>query len=243
MGTPWFYAPPAAWGGESVELPPDESRHAAKVMRVAPPDVITVMDGAGRVARCAVAAVEPQVRATVLESETRRRPKPELVIYQGAAKSGKLDDMVERLAELGVAEVWAFMSERSVARWDEAKSKKLGERWNSIACSAAKQSRSPFLLRAGAGLSWTELLRRVGTEPLALTLWEEASLPMRAALADPADRVAFVIGPEGGFTKAESEALADAGAPLVSLGPRILRTENAGFVAASALLYHYGLIG
>ena len=243
MGTPWFYAPPSAWSGDSVELPPDESRHAAKVMRVAPPDVITITDGQGQIARAAVSYVEPFVRATVLESETRRPPKPQIVIYQGAAKSGKLDDMVERLAELGVAEVWAFTSERSVARWDEAKSKKLSERWNSIACSAAKQSRSPFLLKAGAGLSWTELIRRVGAEPLALTLWEEASLPMRAALADPADRIALVIGPEGGFTKAEAEALADAGAPLVSLGPRILRTENAGFVAASALLYHYGLIG
>lgn len=243
MGTPWFFAPPAAWSGESVELPPDESRHATKVMRVAPPDVITVTDGEGRVARCAVSMTEPMVRATVLESETSRRPQPQIVIYQGAAKSGKLDDMVERLAELGVAEVWAFTSERAVARWDEAKSRKLGARWNSIACSAAKQSRSPFLLRAGAGLSWTELLARVREEPLALTLWEEASLPMRAALADPAERVALVVGPEGGLTQAEAEALADAGAPLVSLGPKILRTENAGFVAASALLYHYGLIG
>lgn len=243
MGTPWFYAPPTAWSGESVELPSDESRHAAKVMRVTPPDVITVTDGEGRIARCAVSTVEPLVRATVLESESRRRPKPQIVIYQGAAKSGKLDDMVERLAELGVAEVWAFTSERAVARWDEAKAGKLGERWSSIARSAAKQSRSPFLLKAGAGLSWSEVLQRVSDEPLALTLWEEASLPMRAALADPADRVALVVGPEGGLTKAEAEALADAGAPLVSLGPKILRTENAGFVAASALLYHYGLIG
>lgn len=243
MGTPWFFAPPASWGTENVELPPDESRHATKVMRVSPPDVITITDGAGRVARCSVSVVEPTVQATILEAETHRPAKPRILIYQAAAKSGKLDDMVERLAELGVAEVWAFTSERSVARWDEAKTTKLGERWNAIARSAAKQSRSPFVMTCGAGLSWTELIRRVGTEPLALTLWEEASLPMRAALADPAERVALVIGPEGGFTKAEAEALADAGAPLVSLGPRILRTENAGFVAASALLYHYGLIG
>lgn len=243
MSTPWFYAPPSAWSGDDVELPSDESRHAAKVMRVAPPDVITVTDGEGRVARCAVISVEPLVRASVLEAETRRRFKPQIVIYQGAAKSGKLDGMVERLAELGIAEVWAFNSERAVARWDETKARKLGERWNAIARSAAKQSRSPFVMMSGAGLSWTELIRRVGKEPLALTLWEEASLPMRAALAEHADRVALIIGPEGGLTKAEAESLADVGAPLVSLGPRILRTENAGFVAASALLYRYGLIG
>jgi 16S rRNA (uracil1498-N3)-methyltransferase len=128
-------------------------------------------------------------------------------------------------------------------RWDPKKSDKLSERWSSIARSAAKQSRSPFLLDAGAGLSWTELLRRVGKEPAAVTLWEEASLPLRAVLSQGLDRIALVVGPEGGLTKAEAEALADAGAPLASLGPRILRTENAAVVATSALLYHYGLIG
>lgn len=240
---PWFFAPPDLWTEDSVTLPSDESHHAAKVMRVSVPDVITVTDGDGRVASCSVRALHPQVEATILELETARRMKPQIVIYQGAAKSGKLDDMVERLAELGVAEVWAFTSERSVARWDAAKAKKLGERWGAIARGAAKQSRSPFVMATGAGLSWTELVRRVGKEPLAVTLWEEASLPLRAALADPAERVALIVGPEGGLTKAEAEALADAGAPLVSLGPRILRTENAGFVASSALLYHYGLIG
>jgi 16S rRNA (uracil1498-N3)-methyltransferase len=53
----------------------------------------------------------------------------------------------------------------------------------------------------------------------------------------------MVVGPEGGLARAEIEALADAGAQVVSLGPLILRTENAPVVAASAVLYHYGLIG
>ena len=66
---------------------------------------------------------------------------------------------------------------------------------------------------------------------------------MRTALHGPADRLAIVVGPEGGLTRDEAEALADAGGQLVSLGPTILRTENAPVVAASAVLYHYGLIG
>jgi 16S rRNA (uracil1498-N3)-methyltransferase len=55
--------------------------------------------------------------------------------------------------------------------------------------------------------------------------------------------VALVVGPEGGLDRDEAEALADAGAQLVSLGPRIVRTENAALVAASALFFHYGVIG
>jgi 16S rRNA (uracil1498-N3)-methyltransferase len=182
------------------------------------------------------------VIAEVLQSEDRPRLRPELVVYQGAAKGTKLDSTIERLAELGVAEVWAFRSRRSVIEWDDKKVEKLDQRWDAIARSAAKQSRNPFFLKAGAGLSWKQLLKKVDEEPFAVTLWEEASLPLRTAL-EHADRVAIVVGPEGGFDREEAEALADAGAPLLSLGPQILRTENAALVATSALMYHYGLIG
>ena len=241
---PWFYAPKDNWVHGDIVLPHDESHHAARVLRVEPPDVITVTDGDGCVARTAVKYVEEErVLVEVLDEERRPRLRPEIVVYQGAAKSGKLDSVVERLAELGVAEMWAYESERTVARWDDAKVAKLGDRWRSIARSASKQSHNAHFLKAGAGLSWTELLRRVAKEPLAITLWEGASLPLRTALLDQADRIAIVIGPEGGLTKDEAASLADSGAPLVSLGPRILRTENAPVVAAAALLFHYGLIG
>lgn len=222
----------------------EESHHALKVMRISPPDVITVTDGQGRVARCAAARVEAELLvAEILETDERRRPRPEMVVYQGAAKGHKIDDIVERLGELGTAEVWVYESSRSVVKWDRAKIDKLSERWHAIARSVAKQSRNPYLMKSGGGLSWTELLRRVAQEPLAIVLWEEAMLPLRTALSGPADRVALIVGPEGGLSKEEAEQLADAGAQLVSLGPQILRTQNAPVVAVSALLYHYGLIG
>lgn len=242
--TPWFIAAPEAWTASEVVLPKEESHHALKVMRVSPPDVIVVTDGKGRVARCAASRVEGDALvAEILETDERRPVKPRIVVYQGAAKGQKIDGIIERLAELGVAEVWVYESSRSVVKWDEAKVAKLGERWRAIARSAAKQSRSPFILEAGGGLSWTELQRRIAKEPLAVVLWEEASFPLRTALTGSADRVALVIGPEGGLERSEAEALADAGAQLVSLGPQILRTENAAVVTTSALQFHYGLIG
>jgi 16S rRNA (uracil1498-N3)-methyltransferase len=225
-------------------LPPDESKHALKVLRVVPPDVITVTDGEGKVARCAATRVDDgRLVAEVLETENRRPLRPEVAVYQGAAKGGKVDDVIERLAELWVAETSVFTSERSVVRWDEPKRTKLGERWDAIARSAAKQSRSPFVMRTSAPLDWAGLLRRIGNEQATVVLWEGASLPLRTALHGPPDRIALVIGPEGGFAREEAEALADAGGQLVSLGPSILRTENAPVVSVAAVLYHYGLIG
>jgi 16S rRNA (uracil1498-N3)-methyltransferase len=241
---PRVLVPLGSLGAGEVTLPPDESRHALKVLRVAPPDVITVTDGAGTVARCAASRVEGgSLIAEILESELRRPLLPEVVVYQGAAKGGKVDDVVERLAEMGVAETTVFASERSVVRWDQAKAARLAERWGAIARSTAKQSRSPFVMRTDQPLSWERMLARVANEQATVVLWEGASLPLRTALHGPPDRIALVVGPEGGFAREEAEALADAGGQLVSLGPRILRTENAPIVSVAAVLYHYGLIG
>ena len=240
---PWFVAP-HGWSESEVVLPDDESHHALKVLRVAPPDVITVTDGKGRIARCAAARVaDDTLVAEILESEQRRPLKPHLVVYQGAAKGSKIEDVVERLAELGVAETWIYASARTVVKWDADRIAKLDERWGAIARSAAKQSRNPYLMDVGGGLSFTELTRRIAKEPSAVVLWEEASFPLRTALVEGSDRVALVVGPEGGLERAEAEALADAGAQLVSLGPRILRTENAAVITAAVLQYHFGLIG
>jgi 16S rRNA (uracil1498-N3)-methyltransferase len=241
----WFVAQGQDdWRDAEVWLPAEESHHAVNVLRVAAPDVITVTDGRGLVARCAVERVEGgRLVAEVLERHARRPPKPEIAVYQGAAKGAKVDSVVEKLAELGVVELCVYQSVRSVARWDAAKAARLQERWSSIARSAAKQSRNPFVLQAHGVVGWDELLRGVAAEPFSVALWEEASLPLRTALVGAVDRVALIVGPEGGLERGEAEALAEAGAQLVSLGPRILRTENASVVAASALLFHYGLIG
>ena len=225
-------------------MDPDESHHAADVLKVAPPDVITVTDGVGRIARCAVReASAGELVAEVLETEQCRRLTPEIAVYQGVAKGRKLDDTVEKLAELGAGEFWAFSSQRAVVDWDAQKIAKVTARWRSIARAATKVARSPFATRIGGVASWTELVRHLTREEYAVVLWEEASFPLRTALVEGAQRIALVVGPEGGLDRAEAEALADAGAQLVSLGPRIFRTENAGVVATASLLYHYGLIG
>lgn len=241
---PWFIAEPDDWTESEVRLPADESHHALRVMRITPPDVLTVTDGMGTVARCAASRLDGDLLvAEILQRDRRRRPKPELVVYQGTPKGAKVDDVVERLAELGAGEVWFFASERAVSRWSADKIKRSQLRWAQIARSAAKQSRNPFVTATGGALSWTELVRRIAKEAFTIVLWEEASLPLRTALSGSSDRIALVVGPEGGLTRVEAESLADAGGQLVSLGPTILRTENAPVVAASAVLYHYGLIG
>lgn len=241
---PWFVADRRDWTADSISLSGDEARHAIQVLRVQPPDVITITDGAGAVARCAVQATDGgTVVAEILETEQQRRPKPAIAIYQGAARGSKLDDVAERLGELGAAEMWVFDSRRSVVSWNEDKVARNAARWQVRARGAAKQSRNPYVMHVGGWLGWAELVDKIAREDFAVVLWEEASLPLRSVLVGQSDRIALVIGPEGGLARDETNALADAGASIASLGPRILRTEDAPVVATAALLYHYGLIG
>ena len=244
MSEVWFVAPPECWRSDLITFPEDEAHHAVHVLRVAASDAVTVIDGEGTVARCEVRSTEGgALVADIVHRDAHRRLRPEIVVYQGAAKGSKVDSVIERLAELGVAEAYVFESARSVARWNQSKVDRLNQRWRAVTRSAAKQSRNPFVMRAQAGLGLEDLVRRIEDEPLAVCLWEEASLPLRTALVAPVGRVALIVGPEGGLERVEAEQLADAGAQLVSLGPRILRTENAAFAASAAALFHYGLIG
>jgi 16S rRNA (uracil1498-N3)-methyltransferase len=240
----WFVASPRDWFGDHVVLDTDETHHLLHVLRMAPGEVITVSDGSGTVARCSIGAVrDGRVAADIIDQRVEPRPEPEIVIYQAAPKGSKIDAIVERSAELGVAELCVFESARTVVRWEPPKLQRLATRWNAAARVAAKQSRNPYLMRTGPVLKWAELIDRIAGERCAVSLWEDASQHLRAALPDRAPRVALVVGPEGGFSAEEAATLAAAGAAPVSLGSRIFRTEMASLVAASAVLWHYGVIG
>jgi 16S rRNA (uracil1498-N3)-methyltransferase len=202
-----------------------------------------VLDGRGGVASCAITSTQRgRVVARVLDLERRPRRGPEIVVYQGAAKGRKNDDVIERLAQVGVACVSVFESRRAVVRWDARKRDALAVRWASLARSVAKQSRSPFVAGTRPPLEWRELVDAVGREPCPIVLYEEAAAGLHGAPGE-GERIALVVGPEGGFERGEVEQLARAGARVASLGEQILRTENAALVAASALLWHHGLIG
>jgi 16S rRNA (uracil1498-N3)-methyltransferase len=237
-----LWAPPECWSAAAVRLPPEEAHHAARVLRLRDGDEVTVIDGRGRTARCQLAhgfADDP--RAAILDSVSHPRPRPEIVVYQGAAKGAKVDEVVGRLGALGAAELAVFSSERAVVSWDESKASRLGTRWAALARAAAKQSGNPWIMATGAPLTWPELVARVEREPHSVLLWGEAEVALREVITG--ERIALIAGPEGGIAGAEAAALQAAGAVSASLGPRILRTEEAAVAAVVGLLWHFGAIG
>jgi 16S rRNA (uracil1498-N3)-methyltransferase len=201
-----------------------------------------IMDGAGRAATCELVdgfAGDP--RAAILHTVSHPRPRPEIVVYQGAGKGSKVDSVVERLGALGAAELVVFSSERSVVAWDATKAARLRTRWAAVARAAAKQSGNPWIMATSAPLQWPELVARVEREPHSVLLWKEAHVALREVISE--ERIALIAGPEGGIARAEAVSLEAVGAVSASLGPRVLRTEEAAVAAVVGLLWHFGAIG
>lgn len=239
---PFFYADPSQIAADQVLIEGDEVRHLKVVRRARPGDRIQVSDGHGRVLQVLIEEITAK-RATgkVLEEILIETPSPRISVFQALTKGAKVDFIVQKLVEIGVDEVIVFVSARSIPKWDAPKAAKALTRWQAVGREAAKQSRRPWLPRIAGPIASGEIPKIDG---LVLVADEKSSVRLREALpADPGDRLAVVIGPEGGLDPDDLESFDAHDAKRVQLGPQILRTETAALVVASIVMYHYGLIG
>jgi 16S rRNA (uracil1498-N3)-methyltransferase len=240
----WFFASRDDWRASHVVLDEDETHHALRVLRLAPGAPMIVSDGAGTVAQCSIGeVVDGRLIAEIEDKRRHTRPRPELMIYQAASKGHKIDEITDACGQLGVTSLCVFETSRTLVRWNQDKRQRLADRWEAIARSAAKQSRDPFVVETGPPTSWSEMLDNIARQSFAVMLWERSTTPLREVLPAAADRIALIVGPEGGFSADEAADLDTAGARQASLGPLILRTEMAPVVACSVVLWQYGLIG
>jgi 16S rRNA (uracil1498-N3)-methyltransferase len=233
---PHFFAPNV--DGERVTLFGEDARHAARALRVRAGETITVGDGRGTIVEARVTDVGAVVAGDVVARRIVEAPRPLVAVWQAIPKTGKLDVVVQKLTELGAMEIVPFSARRSVPRWDAHAARRHVERLSSIAREAAKQSRRAWLPIVGTVAALAD------APPGALALHESAAMRLRDALPEKApERLAIVVGPEGGLKDEEISALEASGGSAVSLGPLILRTETAALVALAVVLTRYGLLG
>jgi len=211
--------------GREVELPASESRHAARSLRLDAGATVVLFDGAGREWDGTVSRREAGRILVRVGTSRSVRAAASYSIAVALPKGARADWMVEKLAELGVAEILPVRFRRSSVPLTEARR----ARMERLALAAAKQSGRATLPVIGGELDVEGLLGRVG--PLTRLALPAADRPLTRAL--PATLV--VIGPEGGLTPDEERLLASAGAVPVSLGPHVLRIETAALAAAAVL--------
>ena len=244
---PRFYCPAPLVTGERLELPAGVARHV-QVLRLQPGDAITLFNhGPGwggpfpggefeaTVTRMGRSDVQVQVGA---HHGAEREPARAVHLAVGMPANDRMDWLIEKATEIGVASIQPLMTERSVLRLTGERADKKIAHWQSVAVAASEQcggNRVPTVLPVaplGAWLTRPEALPPA-VQRLLLSLGE-GTQPLRSAAAG--GPCCFLSGPEGGLSAAEEAAARAAGFAPVTLGPRVLRAETAALVALAGLL-------
>lgn len=240
-----FFLPPSDIDEQRLVLEGADAHHL-QVRRARPGDRIQVSDGAGRVAGAVIEQMSSdRVVAAASDVEYTDAPLTRLVVFQGLAKSGRVDWAVEKMVELGVDEVAVFAAGRSVPRWSEDKAAVMRQRWERVALAASKQSRRARLPVVSGPWTPEVLQERVRSLNAVLVADPTAPADLRGHLKriGRVETLGLVIGPEGGLEPAEIQGLVHAGAHPVGLGSQVLRTETAGLALAAVVLHHLGRLG
>ncbi len=238
MSAPLFLVGPGtlADGTTTVHLDGPEGRHAADVQRLGVGEPVLLSDGAGRVARCTVAAAHRGALDLVVEELTDApEPARRLVLVQALAKGDRDLMAVESATELDVDEVVPWQADRSIVRWKGERGEKARAKWQQTAVAATKQSRRARVPAVAGLVGRAGLLERVRAADLAVVLHEEAADPLTSLDLPGHGEVLLVVGPEGGVSPDELAALVTAGARPARLGRTVLRTSTAGAAALAAL--------
>jgi len=230
VSAPVFLADDLA--GDRVLLAGPEGRHAAGSRRLQPGEAVDLVDGRGTRADCRVLRVgRDELLLEVVGRAYEPEPAPRLMLVQALPKGDRGQLAVELATEVGVDEVLPWQAARCVMQWKGERGDRQRERWQASAREAAKQSRRSRVPRI-ASLHSTGALRTRLADATVLVLHEDAGTRLTSVAPPATGEVALVVGPEGGITGDELEAL---GGTAVRLGPTVLRTSTAGAAAVAVL--------
>ena len=228
----------------AASLPPEEAKHALRVLRLGIGDGVCAMDGAGGRWRGEIAQIDGNRVSVRLQEPLPDNEAPvRLTVYEGLPKADKLDLIAQKLTELGATSLIPVRMSRCVTKLDGRDGEKRRERLEKIAREAAKQCGRGVPLNVAAPTDWRSAVRAMAGHDLLLAPWEEArETRMKDVfeLKPNARDIGVVIGPEGGIAPDEIDAITAVGGHCVTLGPRILRTETAAVVSAALAMQLWG---
>jgi len=233
---------------DNVTIDGDDVKHIKNVLRLNIEDIISVCDGEKSDYTVKITEIgKDTIKGEIVHrEESKSEPPIEVVLFQGIPKSTKMDLITQKATELGIIKIVPVITERTVIKiQDRKKEEKKLERWQRIAEEASKQSKRGAIPEIGSILTFKEMVSILKDEKFVIVPYEnEKNIGMKEILKSYSDgRINIIVGPEGGFEDYEIEQLVDVGARIVTLGPRILRTETAGFTAISIVLYELGDLG
>jgi len=242
-----FFVPAEAIEGTIVRLPRDASRQVRRVLRLRPGDSIAVFDGTGREHTACITTLERDgVQAEVTATSTpQTEPSTRVTLCIAIVKPDRLELAFEKCTELGAARFVPVITDRVQGGAAAAPSNRRLARWRRIVREAAEQSGRLIVPEVGTAVQLLEAVRVAAADGPALLLYEGEEGPgIGGTLSGlrPA-ALSLFVGPVGGLTPAEVDAAVQAGASVVSLGRRVLRSETAAIAALAAVMSHLGELG
>lgn len=186
------------------------------------------------------------VRCSILDKiESYVEPKTFISIFQGLPKSDKMELIIEKCTEIGGSEFTPVRMDRCVVKLDDKDAEKKVARWQKIAESAAKQSGRDMIPKVNNIISYKEIFSKLDRYDLVIIAYElEKELLLKDILntlnREKNNKIAFIIGPEGGISEEEIEIAKNSNISVVTLGNRILRTETAPIVISANTIYELG---
>ncbi len=214
----------------------DNAKHIIHSLRGRVGEQLVVCDKDGVDRACVIEElgtdfVRVSVKQTLAENN---EPRLRITLFQGMPKSDKMELVIQKCTELGVHSIVPVITERTIV-----KPKDKSERFRKIAEAAAKQSMRSLIPEIGETLSLKEAVQYSHKLDFSLVAYENAT-DMSALKPSTGQTIGIFIGPEGGFSENEIRLMSENNIPQVSLGKRILRTETAGMVLITLLLYNRG---
>ena len=233
---PRFYCPQPMAVGETITLP-DQVAHHAWVVRLLAGAALTLFNGDGGEYAAELAELgKKSATARVIAFVPRECELAyEITLAQALPEAAKMDWIIEKAVELGVAAIQPLAAQRCVVRLSGERAEKRQAHWQAVIVAASEQSGRNRLARLSPLNNFSDWVAQRDSQPrILLSPRATEPLPDWARRQGP-QAVTLLIGPEGGFTEQEEDAAVANGAIALSIGPRVLRTETAGIAAVAAL--------
>lgn len=236
-----FFVPKENIGDAKITIVGEDVLHIKRVLRMRAGDSLTLCDSAGLDYTAVIEEIGDSIVCAIEKCEkSQAEPPIRVTLFQGIPKAAKMDYIIQKTVELGICEIVPCALNRCVSKIE---GEKKTARWQKIAEEAAKQSGRGIIPKISAPLDLAAAIEKMKENELCFVPYEcEEQNRLREVLTSNGDTktAAFMIGPEGGFDKAEIELLQKNGIKPVTLGRRILRTETAGEAVLSMLMYELG---
>ncbi|MGF7396963.1 16S rRNA (uracil(1498)-N(3))-methyltransferase [Thermoanaerobacterium thermosaccharolyticum] len=225
----------------------DDAHHIINVLRFKIGTKLIISNGKNQYIVTILDIENSSVILKIIEEYNQVVESPiNITLYQGLPKSDKMDLIIQKCTEIGIKKIVPVETEFSTIKIKEKNIYNKINRWKKISLEASKQSGRSIVPDVLVPVGFKDALESLNEFDLCLIPYEkETNMRLKDVLKKNFDakNICVFIGPEGGFSENEIMAAIEYGAIPVTLGPRILRTETAGIVTSSIILYEFGDLG